>query len=74
MGYNTFLILALLFFYINNREIELIVILGNVICINCVSVSRFYKYMKPSADFTFYSIYLLLLSFFTLYVYHLILL
>ncbi len=72
IGYNTFLVLALLFFYINNKDMESAVIVAFVISINFVLVLRFYKDINASADFTFYAIYLVLFSFCTLLVYHLI--
>lgn len=74
LSYNLLLILALLFFYTKNNDIEAMVLVGFVICINCVSVSRFYQNINSSANFAFYFTYLLLLSVYALHVYHVILL
>lgn len=74
LSYNILLILALLYFFTKNKNMDAISIVSFSTGINYFVIYRFYKKKERDVDFTIYFIYLILLTVYTLHVYHLILL
>lgn len=72
--YNILLILALFYFFTKNKNMDAISLVSFGTGINYFIVYRFYKKNDHDANFTIYFIYLVLLTVYTLHVYHLLLL